>query len=89
VLSVLAQSTGVRAGGSRPLAEQLTAQLRAKRLLLVLDNFEHLLAAAPELATLLEACPQLTVLATSRARLRMRGERARAGVDLTLDRRKS
>jgi predicted ATPase/transcriptional regulator with XRE-family HTH domain len=75
VLSVLAQRTGVRAGGRRSLAEELAAHLRAKRLLLVLDNFEHLLSAAGELATLLEACPQLTVLATSRARLRLRGER--------------
>ena len=53
----------------------LRAYLRDKRLLLVLDNFERLLGAAPEVATLLEACPGLAVLATSRAPLRIRGER--------------
>jgi predicted ATPase/transcriptional regulator with XRE-family HTH domain len=75
VLSLLAQSTGVRPGGRRTLAEELATHLRAKQLLLVLDNFEHLLPAAQDLATLLEACPQLTMLITSRARLRLRGER--------------
>ena len=44
-------------------------------LLLVLDNFEHLLPAAPLVAELLAAGPGLAVLATSRARLRLRGER--------------
>ncbi len=75
VLSALAQSMGLRAGGHRSPADTLTAHLRGKRLLVVLDNFEHLLPAAPEVAALLEACPQLTVLATSRAGLRLRGER--------------
>jgi predicted ATPase len=49
--------------------------LGTRQQLLVIDNFEHLLPAAPELATLLEACPRLTVLVTSRAALRLRGER--------------
>ncbi|MDP9480998.1 MAG: hypothetical protein M3R38_35925, partial [Actinomycetota bacterium] len=53
----------------------LRGYLREKRLLLVLDNFEHLLEAAPEVAELLAACPSLKVLATSRAPLRLRGER--------------
>ncbi len=48
--------------------------LRDKRILLVLDNVEHLLAAAPDIAALLDACPSLTVLATSRSPLRLRGE---------------
>jgi predicted ATPase len=44
-------------------------------MLLVLDNFEHLLTAAPAVAALVGACPQLTVLVTSRAQLRLGGER--------------
>jgi predicted ATPase/class 3 adenylate cyclase len=48
--------------------------LGAKRLLLVLDNFEHVLAAAPFIGRLLDACPALTVLATSREPLRLQAE---------------
>jgi predicted ATPase len=59
-------------------ASQLTADLRAylrpRRLLLALDNFEQLIAAAPLLAGLLAAAPGLVVLATSRAVLRLTGE---------------
>jgi predicted ATPase len=43
-------------------------------MLLTLDNFEHVLEAAAEVADLLEACPHLTIIATSRAPLRVRGE---------------
>jgi predicted ATPase/DNA-binding XRE family transcriptional regulator len=59
-------------------ADALTAVasvLAERRVLLVLDNVEHVLAAAPQVAGLLEACPRLVVLATSRAPLRVRGER--------------
>ena len=49
-------------------------QVRLATYLVVLDNFEHLLEAAPEVENLVEACPNLTVLATSRAPLRVRGE---------------
>lgn len=49
--------------------------LRDRRLLLVLDNLEHLLQAAPEVADVIEACPGLVVMVTSRAPLRIRGER--------------
>jgi predicted ATPase/DNA-binding XRE family transcriptional regulator len=73
VLAVLAQRLGLRAG-RRSLAEELAAHLATQRRLLVVDNFEHLLPAAPDLAALLEACPQLTMLVTSRAALRLRGE---------------
>jgi predicted ATPase len=55
--------------------KELAAYLQGKRLLLLVDNFEHLLPAAPDMAHLLEACPLLTVLVTSRAQLRLRGER--------------
>jgi predicted ATPase/DNA-binding XRE family transcriptional regulator len=52
----------------------LAERLRNQRVLLVLDNFEHLLAAATDVARLAEACPGLTVLVSSRAALRVRGE---------------
>lgn len=58
---------------SSPL-EMLARALREKQVLLVLDNFEHLLPAAPGVATLLSACPELSVLVTSRAVLRLYGE---------------
>ena len=49
--------------------------LADKRLLLVVDNFEHVLDAAPDVAAVLEACPGVTMLVTSRAALRLRAER--------------
>ena len=72
--SALAQALGVREVAGRPLPETLTEHLREKRLLLVLDNFEQIVAAAPLVADLLAACPQLNVLVTSRTALRVRGE---------------
>jgi len=63
VLSAVSQTLGLRTTGDRPLLETLLTYLREKRLLLVLDNFEHLLAAAPEVASLTGLCPSLTVLA--------------------------
>ena len=57
-----------------PLYKALVAHLAGRRLLLSLDNFEHLLGAAPLISDLLGACPQLTVLATSREALRLRDE---------------
>jgi predicted ATPase/DNA-binding XRE family transcriptional regulator len=74
VLPTIAQSLGLRESGDRTPREALRASLREKRLLLVLDNFEHVLEAAPEVAKLIEDCPRLSVLATSRAPLRVRGE---------------
>ena len=67
-----------RAGGAgRPLATTLAEALRSRRLLLVLDNCEHLLEACARLAdALLRACPHLTVLATSREALGIGGETA-------------
>ena len=74
VAAAIARPLGVRDEGGKPLRERLIAHLREKDLLLVLDNFEHLLAAAPLVADVLAACPDVTVLATSRVRLRLRGE---------------
>jgi predicted ATPase/transcriptional regulator with XRE-family HTH domain len=74
VLSTIAGSLGVREVAGQPLRETLAAFLAAKRLLMVLDNFERVLAAAPEITTLLASSPGLDALATSREPLRVRGE---------------
>ena len=74
VAPTVGQALGMRGAGDRPLGERLRASLRGTRLLLVLDNFEHLLPAAPAVAELLAACPGLTVLVTSRAVLHLAGE---------------
>jgi predicted ATPase len=68
------RSLGQGEAEGRSPGEPLIEHLREKRLLLVLDNFEQLLEAAPEVAALIEECPNLTVLVTSRAPLRLRGE---------------
>jgi predicted ATPase/DNA-binding XRE family transcriptional regulator len=74
VVPTIARSLGLREAGGQSPREALRAYLSEKRFLLVLDNVEHVLEAAPEVAGLIEACPNLTVLATSRAPLRLRGE---------------
>jgi predicted ATPase len=72
----VAAALGIRPEGSRSVLHLLIDHLRGRRLLLVLDNFEQLVAAAGDLGELLAACPDLTVLLTSRIVLRLRGERA-------------
>jgi predicted ATPase/DNA-binding SARP family transcriptional activator len=74
VASTIAQALGVRGTGGQPLRESLREYLRAKQLLLLLDNFEQVLGAAPVVVELLAAAPRLKVLVTSRAALRVRGE---------------
>ncbi len=74
VLPEIAYTLGIRRHDACPVAQRLADALRDKALLLILDNCEHLPAAMPEIAALLTACPGLTVLATSRAALRLRGE---------------
>ncbi len=66
---------GLREAGGQPLTDRLCLALRNTHLLLVLDNFEHIIDAAPLVATLLTRCSGLTILATSRVRLRLSGER--------------
>lgn len=75
VPSAVATALGIRHGGSGPAAHAVTAHLRDRHMLLVLDNFEHVLSAAPLVAGILAACPLVSVLVSSRARLRLRGER--------------
>ena len=74
--AAIAQALGVRESGDQSLMEVLHAYLRDKRLLLLLDNFEQILGAAPLVADLLAASPGLTVLVTSRVVLRLSGEHA-------------
>jgi predicted ATPase/class 3 adenylate cyclase len=75
VLPTVAQILGVREQAGEALAETLRLYLRDKVLLLVLDNFEQVAAAARELSLLLSAAPQLRLLTTSRTPLHLSGER--------------
>jgi predicted ATPase/transcriptional regulator with XRE-family HTH domain len=72
--AAIGQALGLRESGDRPIIDRLVAALRERELLLVLDNFEQVAAAAPLVAELLAAAPELKVLVTSRAALRLRGE---------------
>jgi predicted ATPase/class 3 adenylate cyclase len=74
VVGTIAQALGVRGAEGRPLGESLKEYLREKQLLLLLDNFEQVIAAAPRVAEPLAGAPRLKVLVTSRAILRIRGE---------------
>jgi predicted ATPase/DNA-binding CsgD family transcriptional regulator len=74
VVPIIAQTLGVKEFGERPLLDLLKAHLQDKHLLLLLDNFEQVVAAAPLLTDLLESCPSLKLLVTSRELLRVRGE---------------
>ena len=71
----VATALRVREEAQRPLIATLVDALRSRQLLLVLDNCEHLIDACAQLAeTLLSACPQLRILATSREALGLAGE---------------
>lgn len=75
VIPTVALTLGLRAADDQRLSERLAAHVSAKKTLLVLDNFEHVAEAANDVVALLEACPHLSVLVTSRAALHVRGER--------------
>ena len=68
-LSAVAEALGVREIGEQPLDESLKDYLHDRRLLLLLDNFEQVLGAAPNVTEMLAGAPELKVLATSRAPL--------------------
>jgi len=74
VAAAIAQTLGLAEMGSKPLRMRLIEALEDKRLLLLLDNFEQVVASAPLIADLLAACPHLKILVTSRAALRVNGE---------------
>ncbi|HZS86351.1 MAG TPA: tetratricopeptide repeat protein [Chloroflexota bacterium] len=74
VPSTIAQALGLRESGDQSARDLLMAYLRERHLLLVLDNAEQVVEAAPVVAELMAACPRLVVLVTSRAALHVRGE---------------
>jgi predicted ATPase len=74
VVPTIAHAFGLREEGNRPPNERLISELHDKQILLLLDNFEHVMDAANALVTILLACPDLKILVTSREVLRVRGE---------------
>ena len=74
VIPAIANDLGIREAGERPLFELVKVALRKRNLLLILDNFEQVLKAAPQLPELLEECLHLKILVTSRSRLHIHGE---------------
>src|SRR6266851_4971519 len=75
VIAELAKAAGVELRGGTDPTGQLAAALGNEDRLVVLDNCEHLLAAAPDIGQVLAACPRVRVLATSRERIRLSAER--------------
>lgn len=75
VASTIAHTMGIREGGGRPAFDNLRDYLADKRALLLLDNLEQVISAAPVVAGLLAATRHVAVLATSRIPLQLRGER--------------
>src|SRR5262249_48971018 len=84
VPAVIALALGVRDVGARPALDSVKDYLRPRRLLLLLDNFEQILPAAPIVSELLGASPGLKVFVTSRAPLELRGEHERPVPPLAL-----
>ena len=80
----IARAVGVVERGGEDLAESLRRALAQRDMLLLIDNFEHLIAAAPLLSTLLAAAPRLKLLVTSREPLRLSGEQEYPVPPLTL-----
>jgi predicted ATPase/DNA-binding XRE family transcriptional regulator len=81
---VIADMLGMPGTGDAPPAQRIAGALRSKSLLLLLDNFEQVAAAAAVLVEILAACPGLKVLVTSRAPLRVAGEQQFMVAPLTL-----
>lgn len=74
VLPSVAEAVGLPEPGNRDVARRLARFLADRQTLLLLDTFEHVISAAPEIAHLIDACPGIRVLATSREPLRLTGE---------------
>ena len=75
VMPTLAETLDVRESSGRSLMPALKEALSNKQMAILLDNFEHLIKAAPSLADLMAAAPRVKFLVTSRSVLRLRGER--------------
>ncbi len=74
VFTIIARTIGLSETGDGPLIEELEKQLKGQRKLLILDNFEQVMGAAVLIAELLQHCPDLKLLVTSREPLRVQGE---------------
>jgi predicted ATPase/class 3 adenylate cyclase/DNA-binding CsgD family transcriptional regulator len=74
VLPTIAQTLGIGKVGGKPLLEHMREELHQKKVLLMIDNFEHVVSVAPHMTDLLVACPKLKLLVTSREVLRVRAE---------------
>lgn len=75
VLPTIARTLNLEDCGQGSIADQVITYLRDKELMLLVDNFEHMLDATPILIRLRSKCPLLRLLVTSRTALRVRGER--------------
>jgi predicted ATPase/DNA-binding CsgD family transcriptional regulator/DNA-binding XRE family transcriptional regulator len=84
VIPTIAAALGLREAGTQSLSETLTASLHDSQVLLVLDNFEQVTAAAPAVARLLAEAPNLKVLVTSRTVLHVGGEQTFRVMPLSL-----
>jgi predicted ATPase/class 3 adenylate cyclase len=84
VVPTIAQTLGVKEVAEHPLFDLVSAFLREKQVLLLLDNFEQVVDAAEQVSALLAACPQLKILVTSREVLHVRGEQEFAVPTLSL-----
>jgi predicted ATPase/class 3 adenylate cyclase len=84
VLVSMARTIGLTETGDHSLLVELERQLRHQRVLLILDNFEQVMAAAPTAVELLLGCPKLKLLVTSREALHVRGEHLYAVPPLSL-----
>src|SRR5437868_2193403 len=73
-ISTIAQTLGVKEASGQPMLLLLKAYLRNRQVLLLLDNFEHVISAGPSITELLAACLDVKLLVTSRAVLHLRGE---------------
>jgi predicted ATPase/class 3 adenylate cyclase len=75
VMPTIARALGIRDGVGQPVLTRLVEVLQKEQILLLLDNFEQVVEAAPQMAELLSSCPQLKLLVTSREVLHVRSER--------------
>ena len=91
VVSTVAHALGLREGGGHVMVTRVADFLADMQAVLVLDNFEQVVDAAPFVSDLHQRCPQLTIIVTSRTRLRISGERVHSvpslavGTDATTD----
>ena len=87
IAAAAARALGLRDDGSQTLAQRLLDYLKDRQILLLLDNFEHLVSGARVVACWRERCPKLAIVATSRIPLHLRGERQFPVAPLVLPRK--